>query len=296
VQSFSRDSAQRSVAANAIHPPFVISTMSQPPKPTSVAPGERIRLAEIDPRRVEDDWTKKRAAKQIEKNTAATADLAYRLYAENCRALLLILQGMDTSGKDGTIRHVMTGVNPQSCQVVPFKQPSHEELDHDFLWRIHRAAPRRGDIGIFNRSQYEDVLVVRVHNLVPEAEWRTRYDRINEFEQLLVDGGVTILKCFLHVSKEEQRERLQARLDDATKRWKFSKGDLAERKLWDDYQRAYEDALTLCNTPHAPWHIIPADRKWYRNLLVSQLLRETLEELDPQIPPAEEGLEGITVE
>jgi PPK2 family polyphosphate:nucleotide phosphotransferase len=270
--------------------------MSNVPIPIGVAPGNKVRLAEIDPRRVEGEWTKKSALKQIEKNTAATADLTYRLYAENRRALLLVLQGMDTSGKDGTIRHVMTGINPQMCQVVPFKQPSSEELDHDFLWRIHREVPRRGNIGIFNRSQYEDVLVVRVHNLVPESEWRKRYDRINEFEELLVDGGVTILKCFLHISKEEQRERLQARLDDATKRWKFSKGDLAERKLWDDYQHAYEDALTKCNTEHAPWHIIPADRKWYRNLVISQLLRATLEDMDPQIPPCEEGLDGITVE
>jgi PPK2 family polyphosphate:nucleotide phosphotransferase len=270
--------------------------MSHPPKPLCFAPGERIRLADIDPRHVEGEWTKKSARRQIEKNVAATVDLAYRLYAENRQALLLVLQGMDTSGKDGTIRHVMSGINPQSCQVVPFKQPSAEELDHDFLWRIHRAVPRRGNIGIFNRSQYEDVLVVRVHNLVPEAEWRSRYDRINEFERLLVEGGVTILKCFLHISKDEQRERLQARLDDDAKRWKFSKGDLAERKLWDNYQQAYEDALTKCNTEHAPWYIIPADRKWYRNLVVSQLLRETLQRMDPHVPPCEEGLEGLVVE
>jgi len=191
---------------------------------------------------------------------------------------------------------VMTAVNPQSCQVVSFKQPSAEELDHDFLWRIHKAVPRRGHIGIFNRSQYEDVLVVRVHKLAPESEWKSRYERINEFEKLLVEGGITILKCFLHISKAEQRERLQARLDDPNKRWKFSHGDLAERKLWDDYQRAYEDALTKCNTDHAPWHIIPADRKWYRNLVISQLMRETLERMDPKYPPAAEGLENVVVE
>jgi PPK2 family polyphosphate:nucleotide phosphotransferase len=270
--------------------------MTQAPNSITVPPGEKIRLTEFDPRRVEGEWSKKSAQNRVEKNLAATADLTYRLYAENRRALLLVLQGMDTAGKDGTIRHVMSGINPQMCQVVPFKQPSPEELDHDFLWRIHRAVPRRGNIGIFNRSQYEDVLVVRVHNLVPEAQWRARYDRINEFERLLTDGGVTIVKCFLHISKDEQRERLQARLDDATKRWKFSKGDLAERKLWDDYQQAYEDALTRCNTEHAPWHVIPADRKWYRNLVISELLRNTLEEIDPQIPAAEADLEGITVE
>jgi len=268
-------------------------TMTQP---LTVSPGTSVALTQFDPRYVEGDWTKKSARKQIRANTTLSAELAYRLYAENRRALLLVLQGMDTAGKDGTIRTVMTGINPQSCQVVPFKQPSHEEIDHDFLWRIHRAVPRRGNIGIFNRSQYEDVLVVRVHNLVPETEWSARYDRINEFEQMLVEGGVTILKCFLHISKEAQRERLQARLDNPEKRWKFSKGDLAERKRWDDYQRAYEAALTKCNTEHAPWHIIPSDRKWARNLAVSQLLLDTLERLDPQVPPCEEGLEAIVVE
>ena len=223
------------------------------------------------------------------------SDLGYRLYAEDRRALLVILQGFDASGKDGTIRCVMSGVNPQSCQVTPFKQPSAEELDHDFLWRIHRSVPRRGEVGIFNRSHYEDVLVVRVHNLVPESEWRTRYDRINEFEELLVEGGMTILKFFLQISKDEQRQRLQERLVNPFKRWKFSLHDLDERKLWDDYQRAYEDALTKCNTKHAPWHIVPADRNWYRNLVVSQTVRETLERMDPKMPPDQEGLEGIVI-
>jgi PPK2 family polyphosphate:nucleotide phosphotransferase len=231
----------------------------------------------------------------VERNAARLADLAYRLYAEDKRALLLVLQGMDTAGKDGTIRSVMSGINPQSCQIVSFKQPSAEELDHDFLWRIHKAVPRHGQIGIFNRSQYEDVLVVRVHKLVPESEWKSRYDRINEFEELLTEGGLTIVKCYLHISKEEQRERLQARLDDPHKRWKFSHGDIEERKLWDDYQQAYEDALTKCNSKHAPWHIIPADRKWYRNLVVSQLLVDTLERMDPQYPPAAEGLDSVVV-
>ncbi len=264
-------------------------------QPLTVPPGTKIKLADFDPREVTGDWTKKSATKQIARNTEATRDLAYRLYAENRRAVLLVLQGMDTAGKDGTIRTVMTGVNPQSCQVVPFKQPSVEELDHGFLWRIHKAVPRRGNIGIFNRSHYEDVLVVRVHNLVPESEWQTRYDRINDFEQILVDSGVVIVKCFLHISKEEQRERLQARLDNPNKRWKFSKGDIAERKLWDDYQRAYEAALNRCNTDHAPWHIVPSDRKWYRNMTVSNILREQLTELDPQFPASEEGLDALTV-
>ncbi|MGI9429109.1 MAG: polyphosphate kinase 2 family protein [Bythopirellula sp.] len=261
----------------------------------TVPPGTKIDLSEFDPRYIHGDWTKKSAAKQIAKLTAASRDLAYQLYAENRRAVLLVLQGMDTAGKDGTIRTVMTGINPQSCQIVPFKQPSTKELDHDFLWRIHKAVPRRGNIGIFNRSQYEDVLVVRVHNLVPESEWQTRYDRINEFERLVTDGGVKIVKCFLHISHDEQRERLQARLDNPHKRWKFSKGDLDERQLWDQYQQAYEVALTKCNTEYAPWHIVPSDRKWNRNLTVSKLLHDTLVEMDPQFPPSEAGLDSITV-
>jgi len=265
-------------------------------QPVTFDPGDKIQLKDVDPRQVQGDWDKRSAAKRIAENTAQSRDLAYRLYAENRRALLLVLQGMDTAGKDGTIRTVTTGINPQSFHITPFKQPSHRELDHDFLWRVHRSVPGRGEIGIFNRSQYEDVLVVRVHNLVPEAEWRKRYQRINEFEEMLTEGYVKIVKCFLHVSKEEQRERLQARLDNPDKRWKFSRGDLAERKLWDDYQQAYEDALNKCNTQHAPWHIIPSDRKWYRNLIVSELLKDSLKSMDPQFPPCEAGLEEITVE
>ena len=264
--------------------------------PLTLPPGAEFHLHKLDPRQVEGDWNKDSAAVQIEANVAATRELAYRLYAEDRRSVLLVLQGMDTAGKDGTIRTVMTGINPQSCQIVPFKQPGPVELDHDFLWRIHLNTPRRGNIGIFNRSHYEDVLVVRVHNLVPKSEWETRYERINEFENLLVESGMVLIKCFLHVSKEEQRERLQARLDDPAKRWKFSLNDIAERKFWDDYQRAYEDALTRCNTSYAPWYVIPSDRKWYRNLVVSQLFREALEKMAPQIPPADPALEGVVVE
>lgn len=266
------------------------------PKPVTFTPGSKIKLTDVDPRKVEGDWDKESAAERIAANTERSRDLAYQLYAENRRALLLVLQGMDTAGKDGVIRTVMTGINPQSCQITSFKQPSVEELDHDFLWRIHNAVPRRGEIGIFNRSHYEDVLVVRVHNLVPESEWKTRYDRINDFEKLLVEGGVTILKCYLHISKDEQRERLQARLDKPHKRWKFSKADLSERKLWPDYQQAYQDAIEKCNTQYAPWRIIPSDRKWYRNLIVSELLKDTLEAMDPQFPACEEGLDNIVVE
>ncbi len=265
-------------------------------QPVTFKPGDKIQLKDIDPRKVDGDWTKETAAEKIAENTLESRHLAYRLYAENRRALLLVLQGMDTAGKDGTIRTVTTGINPQSFQISPFKQPSSEELDHDFLWRIHKAVPRRGNIGVFNRSHYEDVLVVRVHDLVPEKEWKARYKRINEFEEMISEGGVTIVKCFLHISKEEQRERLQARLDEPHKRWKFSKADIAERKLWDDYQEAYEAAVNKCNTKVAPWHIIPSDRKWYRNLVVSTLLRKTLEAMDPQFPECEPGLDDVVVE
>ncbi len=265
-------------------------------QPLTVPAGTKIDLSDFDPRYVHGDSSKNSSEEEIAKLTEASRYLAYRLYAENKRAVLLVLQGMDTAGKDGTIRTVMTGINPQSCQIVPFKQPSSEERDHDFLWRIHKAVPRRGNIGIFNRSHYEDVLVVRVHDLVPKSEWETRYDRINEFENLLIEGHVTIIKCFLHISKDEQRERLQARLDRPHKRWKFSKADLSERELWDEYQRAYEVALTRCNTEQAPWHIIPSDRKWNRNLTVSKILHDTLTKLDPQFPECEEGLDEIVVE
>jgi PPK2 family polyphosphate:nucleotide phosphotransferase len=263
-------------------------------QPLNIPPGKPIRLADFDA-----GYTggieKKKAGKELEENIAAISDLGYRLYAENRRSLLLVLQGMDTAGKDGTIRHVMRGFNPQSCQVTSFKQPSIEELEHDFLWRIVRATPRKGNVGIFNRSHYEDVLVVRVHDLVPKAEWKTRYERINAFEKLADDAGTRIVKVFLHISKDEQRRRLQSRLDDPQKRWKFSHADIEERAFWSRYQRAYEAALTRCNTKVAPWYIVPANHKWYRNLAISRILRKTLAEMAPQFPPAEEGLDGIVV-
>jgi len=263
-------------------------------QPLSVPPGKKVRLAEFDPGY--HDLNRARAEAETDKNVEAIGPLAERLYAEHTRALLLVLQGMDTSGKDGTIRNVMRGVSPQSCQVTPFREPTHEEFDHDFLWRVHLATPRRGNIGIFNRSHYEDVLVVCVKKLVPKSVWQTRYGRINDFERLLVESGTAIVKVFLHISKEEQRERLQARIDDPEKRWKFRAGDLDDRKLWDDYQRAYEAALTRCNTERAPWYIVPADHKWYRNFVVSRLVVEALEELDPQFPPPTPGIEKIVVE
>jgi PPK2 family polyphosphate:nucleotide phosphotransferase len=265
-------------------------------QPLSLPPGKKIRLRDFDADYTGGIKSKKHAQGELDENIAVLDDLGYRLYAENGRSLLLVLQGMDSAGKDGTIRHVMQGFNPQSCQVTAFKQPGVTELAHDFLWRISIAVPRKGFIGIFNRSHYEDVLVVRVHNLVPEEEWESRYDRINQFEQMLGDAGTTIVKVFLHISKKEQRRRLQARLDDPTKRWKFSRADLQERRYWNAYHTAYEAAMTRCNTKHAPWYIVPADRKWYRNLVVSRILRKTLEKMSPQFPPAEEGLEGLAVE
>lgn len=264
-------------------------------QPLSLPAGKKIRLKQFDPGDT-GGLKKADATKELEQNLAALADLGYRLYAENRRSLLLVLQGMDTSGKDGTIRHVMQGFNPQSCQVTPFKQPSLEELAHDFLWRIQRAMPRHGFVGIFNRSHYEDVVVVRVHNLVPKSEWSTRYERINAFEDLATQGGTTLVKVFLHISKEEQRRRLQARLDDPTKRWKFDEADLRERTFWDDYQKAYEEALTRCNTEQAPWYLVPADRKWYRNLMVSRILVETLRRMAPQYPKPKKELDGLVVE
>jgi PPK2 family polyphosphate:nucleotide phosphotransferase len=264
-------------------------------QPLTVSPGDNVRLKDFDSSYSGRIKNKKKVQTELDDNIKALSDLGYRLYAEGRRSLLLVLQGMDTSGKDGAIRHVMTGFNPQSCQVTSFKQPSLEELNHDFLWRIVRAMPRKGNIGIFNRSHYEDVLIVRVHDIVPKSEWKTRYDRINLFEKMAHQGGTTVVKVFLHISKEEQRKRLQSRLDDPQKRWKFAKSDLAEREYWNDYQKAYNEALTRCNTENAPWHIVPADKKWYRNLILSRILRQTLEKMDPQYPPAEEGLEDIVV-
>jgi PPK2 family polyphosphate:nucleotide phosphotransferase len=264
-------------------------------QPLSVKPGKKIDLNDFDPADT-GGFDKEQAIKETAENVAKIDELSFRFYAERRRALLLVLQGTDTSGKDGLIRRVIAGIDPIGCQVTAFKQPSLEELDHDFLWRIARALPRRGDVGIFNRSHYEDVLVARVRKLVPEDEWKSRFERINQFERLLTEGGTTIVKCFLHISKEEQRQRLQKRIDDPTRRWKFDKGDLADRAQWKEYQQAYEDALTRCNTEHAPWHIIPADHKWRRDQTVSRLLRETFERLNPQFPPAEPGLEGMVVE
>lgn len=269
-----------------------------------VAPKTPVKLAAIDPtgtsglavKGEKNGETKARAEAELEAEVKRIAKLQEVLYAENKTALLVVLQGMDTSGKDGVIRHVFSGVNPQGCHVTSFKKPSEAEADRDYLWRIHAAVPAKGEIGIFNRAHYEDVLIVRVHDYVPEAQWRARYAQINEFEHYLTANHVVVLKFMLHISKEEQRARLQARIDDPEKRWKFQPGDLAERKLWDKYQAAYEDALSTCSTDWAPWYVIPADRKWYARWAIARVVRETLEAIGPQFPKAAEDLAGVRVE
>jgi len=249
-----------------------------------VKPGGKVRLSRIDTSDTAGVDDKSAAQPRLEKNLKRLAELQYLMYAEDRRSLLVVLQAMDAAGKDGVIRHVMTGLNPQGCQVTPFKAPSKEELDHDYLWRIHKEAPRRGEIGIFNRSHYEDVLVVRVHDLVPKRVWEKRFDQINAFERMLADEGTAILKFFLHISPEEQKRRFAARLEDETRHWKLSPADFEERKFWGAYQRAYEDAMSRCSTPSAPWFVIPSDRKWFRNLAVSQIIVETLESFHMKFP------------
>ncbi len=246
-------------------------------------PGTKTRLASIDPASTA-GIDKQRAAFELEHNREELGKLQYRLWAQNTQSLLVVLQGMDTSGKDGVVRHVVTGMNPEGAKVVSFKKPSEIELDHDFLWRIHAACPARGEVAVFNRSHYEDVLIVRVHSLVPEEVWRPRFEIINAFERSLVREGTTIVKIFLHISKDEQKGRLIERLKDPEKNWKFNAGDIEERKHWDEYQRAYEDVLARCSTPEAPWHVVPADHKWYRNWAVSEILLTTLRRMAPSAP------------
>jgi len=251
-----------------------------------VKPGSTIKLAEIDPAATAHHVDREEARSELVDLSLRLAALQYRLYAEGRRGLLICLQAMDTGGKDGTIRHVFGATNPQGCRVQAFKVPTPEEAAHDFLWRAHKATPARGEIVIFNRSHYEDVLVVRVHDLVPKAVWSRRYDAINNFERLLADNDTHVLKFFLHVSKEEQLERFGKRLEDPSRHWKISEGDYAERRHWDEYQAAYEDALTRCSTEHAPWFIIPADHKWFRNLAIARIVVNYLEDLDMRLPAA----------
>lgn len=253
-------------------------------KKLRVEPGAKVRLRDINPRDKSlfgDEQETKAATAALAKDIDILQD---RLYAEGSRALLVILQGTDTSGKDGTIRSVFNATGPLGVSVHAFGPPSRLELEHDYLWRVHAACPRRGTIGIFNRSQYEDVLIGRVRKLAPEKAIEQRYEQINAFEKLLVETGTTILKFMLHISKDEQKERLQERLDDPAKHWKFNPSDLEDREHWDDYQDAYEIMLHRCSTEWAPWHVIPADRKWVRNAAIATIVKATLEEMDPQYP------------
>lgn len=249
-----------------------------------VPAGKKVKLNKFDPADTLGYGHDQKTQAKLDKTLKRLDELQELLYAEKKRALLIVLQGMDAAGKDGTIRHVMSGVSPQGCSVTSFKVPNSEELAHDFLWRIHKAVPEKGMIGIFNRSHYEDVLVVRVHKIVPKEIWKARYDEINRFERNLEENNVKILKFFLHISREEQEKRFQERLHDPRKKWKFSKADARERKRWDDYVAAYEAVLSRCSTEYAPWFTIPSDHKWFRNLAISQILVETLEEFDMQYP------------
>jgi PPK2 family polyphosphate:nucleotide phosphotransferase len=249
-----------------------------------VRDGDKVDLSDYDPDDSAGLGNKAHAQERLDKCHSRLADLQELLYAEGKRALLIVLQAMDAGGKDGTIRHVMSSCNPQSCRVASFKAPTPEELAHDFLWRIHQAVPRHGEIGIFNRSHYEDVLVVRVHKLAPKDVWRQRYDQINAFEAELAAGGVHILKFFLHISRQEQLKRLKERLADPKKHWKISPADFQERPYWEQYMKAYADAIGRCSTRQAPWFIIPANQKWFRNLAISEIIVETLAGLNMKYP------------
>jgi len=262
-----------------------------------IEPGQKVKLSEWDPNDTSEfKGNKEQARIEVERLNHRLEQLQEVLYAEHKHKILIVLQAMDTGGKDGAIRHVFEGVNPNGTRVANFKEPSEEELDHDYLWRIHKQVPAKGEIVIFNRSHYEEVLIVRVHNLVPEKVWKERFDQINAFEQMLAETGTTILKFYLHIDKDEQKQRLQARLDDPNKHWKFRKGDLEERKLWHKYMEGYEDVLNKTSTAAAPWIIVPANHKWYRDLVISSILVETLEGLKIKFPEPEEDLEGIVIE
>ncbi|MBD2101967.1 polyphosphate kinase 2 family protein [Leptolyngbya sp. FACHB-261] len=291
--------ATATAAAAEVMAPETLVVDQLPPKPNypqyRVLPQQPISLAKFDPEQSEEYSRKEDVEKELDKQRKRLQGLQERLYAENQRSLLVVLQAMDTGGKDGTIKHVFGGLNPQGCQVWSFKTPSQEELSHDFLWRYHQRAPQRGMISIFNRSHYEDVLIVRVKELVPESVWRERYHVINEFEHMLTLNHITVVKFFLHISKDEQKRRLESRLESPDKRWKFSSSDLRERQFWDDYQRAFEDAINNCSTSYAPWYVVPANHKWYRNLVVARTLADTLEAMNPQYPAIEEGLDQVKV-
>lgn len=262
-----------------------------------VEPGSQVDLTMWDP----DDLSRfpidKDSGKRLLRSlNDELEELQELFYAAHQVALLIVLQAMDAGGKDGTIRHVFDGVNPQGVKVANFKAPTPLELDHDYLWRVHQKTPAKGEFVIFNRSHYEDVLVVRVRDLVPEEVWSERYEQINNFERLLADEGTKILKFYLHIDESEQKERLQARLDDPQKQWKFNPKDLDDRGLWDEYMRAYADAISLTSTPWAPWYIVPANRKWYRNVVISSILVKCLRSLDLKHPEIEYDPAGIVID
>jgi PPK2 family polyphosphate:nucleotide phosphotransferase len=258
-----------------------------------VHPGANVDLDTFEADFKPEGLSRKKAEKQLLDLTEELRDLQHLMYAEDRRSLLVVLQGRDAAGKDGTIRHVFGPLNPQGTRVTSFKVPSKEELAHDFLWRCHRAAPKRGTIGIFNRSHYEDVLVVRVHDLVPKEVWSRRYDHINGFERLLADANTVILKFFLHIDRDEQLERFKKRIENPKKNWKISDGDYSERPLWDAYTEAFEDAISRCSTDVAPWFVVPANRKWVRNLVIAEVVAHALRKLDMRFPEPEVDMDEI---
>jgi PPK2 family polyphosphate:nucleotide phosphotransferase len=265
--------------------------------PYRVRPGSTVDLATIDTRDTGSFTEGSEEGRQLhEQMTGRLSELQEKFYADGRHRLLLVLQAIDTGGKDGTIRRVFQGVNPAGVRMAAFKQPTHQELARDYLWRVHSQVPKNGEIAIFNRSHYEDVLVVRVKNLVSEDKWSKRYAHINDFERLLADEGTTIVKVYLHISKEEQRARLQARLDDPAKHWKFSLGDLEDRRQWDDYRDAFEDMLERTSQENAPWYVVPADRKWFRDLVVSSILIDTLESLNLEYPANPDDLSNVVID
>jgi PPK2 family polyphosphate:nucleotide phosphotransferase len=274
--------------------------MSRSPSPSlrellRVKPGSRVRLADVDPGATH-GRDKQASAAELQKGLDRLTSLQDRLWAEQKHPVLIVLQGIDAAGKDGSVKHVMSAFNPMGCAVTSFKVPTPIELAHDYLWRVHQRVPDKGEIAIFNRSHYEDVLVVRVHDIVPKQVWARRFDQINAFEELLTSSGTTIIKFFLWIDRDEQKARFQDRLDDPDKRWKFRIGDLAERKLWDAYVTADEEVLRRTSTDAAPWYVIPANRNWFRNLAIADIVADTLDELNPRYPPPPEDLTGVVIE
>ncbi len=262
-------------------------------KAFQVKPGSRVRIRHFNPGLKDKHESKKSALAQVAKLQQRMDTLQFQLYAEQKHSLLIVLQALDAGGKDGVVRHVLGSMNPQGCRVVGFKQPSTEERAHDFLWRVEQQTPRRGEVVIFNRSHYEDVLVARVHELVPEKVWSGRYEQINDFERRLIANGTHILKFFLHISKDEQLKRFKDRLDDPARQWKISETDYTERKYWDAYESAYEDALSKCSTKDAPWFVIPSDHKWFRDLAISEIIVQTMENLGIKVPEPSVDIDEI---